>query len=81
MKLFHNPHNGFTGNPAMFSAMQQQQQLGAAQMQQQGCGMMPGMMMMGPQAMFQDNPGAGNITGGGNPKSDDKPQPKGIFNA
>ena len=78
MRLFNNPHNGFTGNPAMFSGMQQQ---GAAQMQQQGGGMMPGMMMMGPQAMFQDNPGAGNITGGGNPKADDKPQPKGIFNA
>ena len=69
MKLFHNPHNGFTGNPAMFSGMQQQQ--GAAQM--------PGMMMMGPQAMFQHNPGAGNVTGGGNPKADDKPQPTGIF--
>ena len=47
-------------------------------MQQQGSGIMPGMMMMGPQAMFQNNPGAGNAAGGGNPKADDKPQPKGI---
>ena len=68
MKLFHKPNNVFTGNPAMFSGMQQQ-----------SGGMMPGVMMMGPQAMFQNNPAAGNAAGGGNPKADDKPQPKGIF--